>query len=100
MAKQTFEMGTSIDIRVHFTDPNAGGIDLDPAGLSLVIRAPDGTVSTLEIGDLTRESAGHYIYVLGTPQEGTYNWRWHANTPTKAIVLTGTLDSRRDVDFE
>lgn len=99
MAKQTFDKGEDIDIRVHFTNPDDNNADLDPTSLSLVIRAPDAVVTTIPIGSITKESDGHYLYRLRLAQEGTYNWRWEAATPTKATVVIGSCDSKREVDF-
>jgi hypothetical protein len=99
VAKYIFHKGTTAEIRAAFTDPSNGGVDLDPTSLQLVIREPDATVTTIPVGSLTKESVGHYLHRLPLAKEGTYNWRWEASTPIKAVVLPGALDSVREIEF-
>ena len=99
MEKQTFHKGTTVEIRAAFTDPSNGGADLDPTALQLVIKHPDAVTQTIPVGSITKESAGHYLYLMPLAKEGTYNWRWEASTPIKAVVIPGSCDSVREVDF-
>lgn len=110
MAKVQKPKGNVQNLRVQFTDPESttpplgddGKALIDPTTVQIVVRSPTGTVTTKVYSthpEVIKESQGKYLYRLTLSEEGTYNWRWEATIPNGAVVVPGSLDSVREVDF-
>jgi hypothetical protein len=49
---------------------------LDPAVVTLFVRAPDGTVTSYAGGELTRVAAGNYSFQLTVTTPGPWVYTW------------------------
>jgi hypothetical protein len=84
-------IGSVIPIAASFA---VAGTQVDPASLSLVINAPDGsqqTINTVAAGQLVHDSLGNYHYALTLAQAGTYAFVWTTTGPV--FVVFGTVES-------
>jgi hypothetical protein len=73
-------------IRLSTTVEDIAGAATDPTGLSLVLKASDGTLTTLTYpGDIVRESAGNFHYDFTTATAGHWRYKW-VSTGTAAGV--------------
>lgn len=101
MARVIFADGSIVRARVTYTDPDTGVVT-DPAGVSVVIRAPDGTKTTYIYGtdnELVRESAGVYHVLITLSQVGTYKWKWTGTASEQAVVDYDECDSEKEAGF-
>ena len=89
-------LGSIVNVRMAFTDPDDNDADFDPSTVSIVMRTPGLVSTTYTYGtdaEVVRESTGHYLFRLTLVEEGTYRWAWSGTSPTKAVVITGFCDS-------
>ena len=94
--KLTAGMGSIVNVRMSFTDPDNNDAPFDPDTVTLRMREPDKTINVFVYGtdaDLVRESAGKYLYRLLLLEEGTYRWTWWGDSPTKAVTVNGSCDA-------
>lgn len=94
--KLTSTVGTIVNVRVAFTDPEDNDAPIDPDSVSLRMRTP-GLVSTDYVygtdEEVVRESQGNYLFELPLAEEGTYRWQWAGSSPHKSVVLPGLCDA-------
>lgn len=72
-----FEIGDLMETFVDFTDP-AGAL-LDPAAVFFRVKAPDGTLTTLQYGvdsEVVKLSTGKYQANIDAVAAGAYRYRW------------------------
>jgi hypothetical protein len=101
MAKQQFNAGATVRIRVTFEDPDTA-VETDPNSVTIKVRAPDGAVTTKVYNtdpEVIKEATGKYLYRLTLAQEGTYRWKWIGVATNETAVIVGQLDSVSEVDF-
>lgn len=101
MPKLQFNTGATVRIRGLFEDPDTDAA-VDPADVSIKVRAPDGTVTTKVYGtddEVVKEGIGQYLYKLTLGAEGTYRWKWIGVAANETAVIAGQLDSVSEVDF-
>lgn len=74
----------SVNIQVSSTDT-------DPTALSLLVRAPSGTVTTYTYPThIQKTDVGDYYYDLAITADGTWRWRW-VGTGTAAGADEGSF---------
>ena len=98
--KLTAGMGSIVNVRMAFTDPDNNDAPYDPVDVSIRMRTP-GLVSTDYVfgtdPEVEQESAGNYLFRLTLAEEGTYRWTWTGASPQKAVVISGHCDSGQGV---
>lgn len=108
MGRAQYGQGTTIKVRITFSDPDdttppldpkTGNTLLDPTTVALLIKDPDGQTHpyTLLGGDIIRDSQGKFRFNLLLSELGTYTWRWTGTTALKSIVVFGQCDSYTEV---
>lgn len=101
MAKATFETGTTLNLRVSFTDPDNGDEATDPTTVSIAVRTPaDASPTTYTYGtdaEVIKEAVGEYLFRLALTEIGTYRWKWTGATSTKSVVISEFCDSEGDL---
>lgn len=101
MARQIFGNGSIIRARVTYTDPDSGAV-VDPLAVSVVVRAPDGTLTTYIYGtdaELVKSSVGVYYVLITLAQVGTYKWKWTGTATEQAVVDYDECDSEKEAGF-
>ena len=75
------ETGNDAVLTATFRDDN--GVLVDPAAITLAVRAPDGTGTTYTLpGTITRLSAGVYRQTIDVEVPGKWLYRWSSpSTP-------------------
>lgn len=74
-------------VRVDVTFTNSGGTPTDPSAITLEIRTPAGTNTTLVYGvdlGLVRDSAGVYHSDIQADLEGTWHYRFEGTGNVRA----------------
>ncbi len=80
----TYDRGDLVRLTATFT---VSGLPTDPATVSLYLRAPDGTLSTLTYGvdvAIVRASVGVYRYDFSAVAAGQVSYRWAGTSPAQA----------------
>ena len=93
MAKFEYTTGSSVYVDANFTDPLNDDAAVNPSTVTLVVTAPDGTVTNVASGDISNVTTGHYRYILLLSQEGTYRWKYTGNIGARVKVILGSCDS-------
>ena len=99
--KLTAVVGTIVNVRVAFTNPDDNDAAYDPNAVSLSMRTPAGVTTEYVYGTdaaLELESAGHYLFRLTLSEESTYRWTWTGSSPQRAVVIRGNCDSVGGLD--
>lgn len=94
--KLTGELGSIVNVRMAFTDPENDNAPYDPASVSFRMRTPGQVVTSYDFGvapEVEQEAPGQYLYRLTLAEEGTYRWTWTGASPQKAVVKSGSCDS-------
>ena len=92
--KTVYEKGTTVRVRVTYTDASSGAL-ADPAGgVTLKARKPGGTVTNITTEN---PSVGVWEGLIPTDEEGTWHYRFTASQPSR--VDTGTFDVKLDPEF-
>jgi hypothetical protein len=67
-----------------FTD--SAGAAADPTTVSLIVRKPDGTVTTYTLAgaQVVRDSIGKFYYLLAPDQSGDWYFEWHGTGAVQA----------------
>lgn len=86
-----FDVGDVVRLAFVFTD--AADVATDPSTVTVKVRAPDGTITTLTFAnnEVVKDSAGHYHYDVDVDQDGI--WRYRAES-------TGTAQAAVESRFE
>lgn len=75
-------IGQVVRISVAATDADATAAD--PGGLALLVKSPDGTITTYTYGtaaEVVRTATGAYHADIALDTAGTWRWRWEATAP-------------------
>lgn len=89
----TYDIGDLARLTATFT---MDGAAVDPSTVSLIVKAPDGTLTTKVYGtdaELERTATGVYRMDLTITQAGTYRYRW-VSTGTGKAAEEGQFDVR------
>jgi hypothetical protein len=92
----SYDRGDLIRITATFT---VGGVATDPTAVYLYLRAPDGTLTTLQYGvdaSLTKTATGAYRYDYSATARGDVYYRW-AGTGAAQAAEQGTFFVQDDV---
>ena len=98
--KLTAGIGSIVNVRMAFTDPDDNDAAYDPATVSIRMRTPGLVSTTYTFGtdeEVVQESDGHYLFRLTLEEEGTYRWTWTGSSPQKAVVTSGSCDAEEGV---
>ena len=98
--KLTAGIGSIVNVRMAFTDPDNDDAPYDPASVSIAMRTPGLVRTEYTFGtdpEVEQESAGRYLLRLLLVEEGTYRWTWTGASPQKAVVVSGTCDAEEGV---
>ena len=99
--KLTGVVGTIVNVRVAFTNPDDLDAPIDPSTVSLSMKTPAGVTTAYEYLtdiEVEQESVGNYLFLLTLGEEGTYRWTWTGSTPRRAVVIRGNCDSVGGLD--
>lgn len=107
MALDKFEKGEVVKVHGEFRTPKTAlvnpGTLIDPDIVTLQVRKPDLTVTTLTYGvgnEITRVEMGKYLASIELTQEGTYRYRWTGDSGGDATgVSSGVFDSVQEPNF-
>ena len=81
MSTTARDIGDQERLTVAFTDLN--GTAVNPTTVTLKVRTPDGTVTTLATSDspnpIGNASTGNYYYDYTYAQEGRHHFEWSAS---------------------
>lgn len=102
MSKFSAALGSIVNVRVAFTDPDNADAAIDPTVVSITVKPPVSAAYTKSYGldpEVVKESVGNYLIRLTLAEEGTYRWRWTGSTATKAVVVPGSCESTQEHDF-
>lgn len=97
MPRKVFGDGTIIRAKVTYTDPDTGVV-IDPNEVSVIVRSPDGALTTYEYGtdaQLVRTGVGLYYVLITLAAVGTYKWKWTGTASEQAVVDYDECDSER-----
>lgn len=94
MSRTIVEKGTTVRVRVTYTNNGTGALE-NPTGVTFKVRKPGGTVVTNIVP--TNPSTGIWEALVPTDEEGTWYARFFATGPSK--VDTIVFDVRLDPDF-
>jgi len=83
-----YYIGSLSTLKVTFT--NLAGVPTDPTAVSVVVTAPDGTVTTYS--SPIHVSTGVYTQDVPVTQVGSYNFEWYG-TGTVVAVKPSTFQS-------
>lgn len=85
-----YDVGDVVELDFYFTDANG---PVDPTTVTVLVRAPDGTVTTYTYAnnDIDKVAVGHYR--LDLPVDADGRWRVRA-------VSTGTGQAAVQAQFE
>lgn len=95
-----YYLGATIRLQGAFSDLTS--TPADPTGVSLLIKAPDGTITTLVYltdSSLVRDDVGIYHVDFTANQDGCYCYRWEGSGAVSAVderkftVLPGCFQS-------
>jgi hypothetical protein len=92
----SYDRGDLVRITATFT---AGGVNTDPSAVYLYLRAPDGTLTTLQYGvdaAVVKTSTGVYRYDYSATSKGDVYYRW-AGTGAAQAADQGTFFVQDDV---
>ena len=98
--KLTAGMGSIVNVRMAFSDPDNNDAPYDPNTVSITMRTPGLVSTTYTFGtddEVEQESSGNYLFRLTLAEEGTYRWTWTGSSPQKAVVISGLCDSEEGV---
>lgn len=74
MTDGLYDIGDTVELAGDFTDLD--GTPADPDAVTLSIKAPDGTVTEIEQGDLSSGDTGSWTYLYSPDQAGLYWYRF------------------------
>lgn len=79
----TYDRGDLVRLTATFT---VSGVATDPGAVTLYLRAPDGTLSTLTYagGAITKVATGVYRYDYNASAAGDVSYRWAGTSPAQA----------------
>jgi len=86
-------------LRAVFTDADTGE-RINPSAVSLVVKRPNGSVTTYTFGDsaMTNPENGVFVFPLMLDTKGTYRWRFEGSMGANAgDSAEGKLDAYSDV---
>jgi len=92
----SYDRGDLVRITATFT---VGGVATDPAAVYLYLRAPDGTLTTLQYGvdgSVVKTSTGVYRYDYSATTRGDVYYRW-SGTGAAQAAEQGTFFVQDDV---
>lgn len=98
--KLTAGIGSIVNVRVAFTDPDNSDAAYDPDTVSIRMRTPGLVATDYEYGtddEVVKESTGNYLFRLTLEEEGTYRWTWTGSSPQKAVAISGLTDAEEGV---
>lgn len=101
MARKVFGNGTIIRAKVTFTDPDTKVV-LDPSAVSVAVRAPDGTLTSLVYtvdASLVKTSVGVYYVLITLGSVGTWKWKWTGTAAQKSVVIYDEVDCEKEAGF-
>ena len=106
MAIDRFQKGEVVKVRGEFRTPKTALINpnvlIDPDEITLLIKKPDQTTTTLTYAaeQVVRDDTGKYSAFVELTQEGTYHYRWVGDSGGAATgVSTGLFDSVMEPNF-
>lgn len=76
------------------------GTGIDPATVLFDFRTPDGTLTTKTgTGQIVRDSAGAFHYVIRVEEAGQYHWRGYGKDSEGKAVFSTKKQSFRGMGF-
>lgn len=87
MVTTAYDIGDVRSLKGTFAD--ASGTLTNPTTIALVIKEPDGTLTTKAIGDLTTTATGVYTYVFTISQSGRHIVNW---TSTGSVAVAAETE--------
>ena len=93
----TYDVGDLIRISGSFD--NSAGVAIDPATVTLEIKAPTGTVSTCTyVGeDITKDAVGRYHGDVDITVSGAWHYRWSSTGTGQAAGEDHFIIRRQEV---
>ena len=88
MLTNGFIIGDTARISVALTHPDTGSA-VDPGGLTLQVRAPGGSLTTLTYGidaAMVKEAVGQFRADIDLATAGVWHWRWTASGANKGVA--------------
>ena len=101
MSRTVFATGETIRARATYTDPDTGTL-IDPATVSVAIRAPSGGITTYVYQtdpELSKVSLGVFQVSIPLSEVGTYKWKWTGTATNKSAVDYDECDSEKEAGF-
>jgi len=90
-------LGTRVQVEGIFT-PAGSAVATDPTAVSMVTRSPSGSLTTYIYGtnaEITRSSAGVYLFTFTPSSAGDWWLGWKASGPSVYVVGEGAIRVRR-----
>ncbi len=88
MGQNSYDVGDTVRITGTFT--NLAGTNVDPSSVVGKYMQPDGTVVTVESGDITNSAVGVYYYEFAVNTAGTWYYQIQG-TGSNAGAYEGTI---------